>query len=351
MIGDPDEKIALDETGERFTTVGEQFDEDLQSMTGGEAAGSALVTWSRDADSMPKVVPFPNNYNDKISEAFVKQVQQNICMAVGVHPVLIGIDQSSSLGNNNILINAIKMLQQNVNEPQREIERGLQAVFKHWAQPFDIERIHIRNLNLMVDLPSYILENLTTEEKRVWIGENYDVELQEPVQKDAIQNTLNILSTLSPLVANKALETMTEAEIRAIIGLAPKANEVGIQQQMNSISNLDLNVPMNISKSEIEARYKEYKSLVNMTYKELQLWSESDCCKALGYSKQPIQRNLHLLNTNKSEWGAKEYRLAGQIIKAIERILDLDLDSEVYNGESLCGTKKELALKNLGYKI
>ena len=311
MIGDPDEKIALDETGERFTTVGEQFDEDLQSMTGGEAAGSALVTWSRDADSMPKVVPFPNNYNDKISEAFVKQVQQNICMAVGVHPVLIGIDQSSSLGNNNILINAIKMLQQNVNEPQREIERGLQAVFKHWAQPFDIERIHIRNLSLVVDLPDYVLNALTNEEKRIWISENYDVELQEA---------------------------------------QPTAPIDPIQTALAMVNSGE-NVPMNISKLEIEARYKDYKSVVNMTYKELQLWSESECCKALGYSKQPIQRNLHLLNTNKSEWGAKEYRLAGQIIKAIERILDLDLESKVYNGESLCGTKKELALKNLGYKI
>jgi len=203
------------------------------------------------------------------------------------------------------------MLQQNVNEPQREIERGLQAVFKHWSQPFDIERIHIRNLSLVVDLPDYVLNALTTEEKRIWVSENYDVELQEaqptaPI--DPIQTAL------------------------AMVGVGE-------------------NVPMNISKSEIEARYKEYKSLVNMTYKELQIWSESDCCKALGYSKQPIQRNLHLLNTNKSEWGAKEYRLAGQIIKAIERILDLDLESEVYNGDSLCGTKKELALKNLGYKI
>jgi hypothetical protein len=310
MIGDPDEKIQLDEKGERFTTIGEQFDEDLRSMTGGEAAGSALVTWSRDADSMPKVVPFPNNYNDKISEAFIKQVQQNICMAVGVHPVLIGIDQSSSLGNNNILINAIKMLQQNVNEPQRDLERALQYVMKYWNVPFDVSTITIRPLSLVVDLPDYVLNALTTEEKRLWIQDNYDVELvaAQPTQPDVIAT------------------------------------------QLNKFANL-FDTPLNVSKEEISARYREYHSLVNMTYKELQTWGESECCKALGYSKQPIQRNLHLLNTNKNEWGSKEYRIAGQIISAINRLLDFETDAVVMNGETECGNKRDLALKNLGYKI
>lgn len=347
MIGDPDEKIQLDEKGERFTTIGEQFDEDLRSMTGGEAAGSALVTWSRDADSMPKVVPFPNNYNDKISEAFIKQVQQNICMAVGVHPVLIGIDQSSSLGNNNILINAIKMLQQNVNEPQRDIERALQYVMKYWNVPFDVSAIVIRPLSLVVDLPDYVLNSLTTEEKRLWIQENYDVELVNIT--DELKDRLNVINTLSPIVANKVIEKLTNAEIRGLVGLPPIEDVIG--NQMNDLTNMSFNTPMNVSKSEIDARYKEYHSLVNMTYKELQLWSESECCKALGYSKQPIQRNLHLLNTNKGEWGSKEYRIAGQIISAINRLLEYETDTVITNGETECGNKRDLALKNLGYRI
>jgi hypothetical protein len=312
MIGDPDEKIQLDEKGERFTTIGEQFDEDLRSMTGGEAAGSALVTWSRDAESMPKVVPFPNNYNDKISEAFIKQVQQNICMAVGVHPVLIGIDQSSSLGNNNILINAIKMLQQNVNEPQRDIERALQNVMKYWNVTFDTSTIIIRPLSLVVDLPDYVLSALTMEEKRMWVQDNYDVELLPSVP-------------------------------------APAQPDI-IATQLNKFSQI-FDTFLNVSKQEISERYREYHSLVNMTYKELQTWGESDCCKALGYSKQPIQRNLHLLNTNKNEWGSKEYRIAGQIISAINRLLDFETDAVVMNGEVECGNKRDLALKNLGYKI
>jgi hypothetical protein len=268
-------------------------------------------------------------------------------MAVGVHPVLIGIDQSSSLGNNNILINAIKMLQQNVNEPQRDIERALQYVMKYWNIPFDVLTIVIRPLSLVVDLPDYVLNALTTEEKRLWIQENYDVELVNIT--DELKDRLNVINTFSPIVANKVLTSLTNTEIRGLVGLPPIEDVIG--NQMNDLTNMSFNTPMNVSKSEIDARYKKYHSLVNMTYKELQLWSESECCKALGYSKQPIQRNLHLLNTNKGEWGSKEYRIAGQIISAINRLLEYETDTVITNGETECGNKRDLALKNLGYRI
>ena len=307
MIGDPDEKIALNESGTSFTTVGEELDRDLRNMTGGEMAGSAMVLWSRTAESSAKITSFPNNYTDKISEAFIKQVQQNICMAVGVHPVLIGIDQSGALGQNNLLLNAIKMLQQNVNEPQREIERVFQTIYKNWNVPIDVSTITVRPLSLNVDLPDYVLANLTTEEKRKLIAKNYDVELIETA--DLVTQTMNSLDF--------------------------------------SISN----VPMNLSKQEIAERYNEYYSLVNMTYKELQTWSDSECCKALGYSKQAIKRNLDILNINKADWGAKEYRVAGQIINGINRLLALEPSGEVMNGDLSCGFKRDLALKNLGHKI
>jgi hypothetical protein len=355
MIGDPDEKVQYSEDPDDFETVGNLLDKDLRKMTGGEMAGSAMVFWSKTAESAAKITPFPNNYNDKISEAFIKQVQQNICMAVGVHPVIIGIDQGNTLGNNGLLLNAIKMLQQNVNDPQREIERCLQEIMIHWHTPFDVSKITIRPLSLTVDLPDYVLATLTAEEKRAWVQKNYDVEMAVAPVQDEIQKRLNTLSTLSPLLANKVIEKLTNDEVRGLVNLEPVVEEIPvetqIQTQLNLFEGFEVNTPLNMSKGTIESRYNEYYSLVNMTYKELQTWSESDCCKALGYSKQPIQRNLHILNLNKNDWTAKEFRMAGIIISAIKKLQELETSNEVTNNGSSCGFKRDLALKNYGHNV
>jgi YHS domain-containing protein len=355
MIGDPDEKVKTGDGEDDYETVGELLDKDLRKMTGGEMAGSAMVFWSKTAESAAKITPFPNNYNDKISEAFIKQVQQNICMAVGVHPVIIGIDQGATLGNNGLLLNAIKMLQQNVNDPQREIERCLQEIFTHWHTPFDVSKITIRPLSLTVDLPEYVLNTLTAQEKRAWVAKNYDVEMTEPPAQDEVQKRLNTLSMLSPLLANKVIEKLTDEEVRSLINLHPIVEEIPVETQIATQLNLfegyENITPLNMSKGAIEARYNEYYSLVNMTYKELQTWSESECCKKLGYSKQPIQRNLHILNLNKSDWSAKEFRMAGIITSAIKKLQTIEVSNEVMNNGTSCGLKKDLALKNYGHNI
>lgn len=317
IVGDPNEQVATNEEGTEFSTRGELLDAELRKMTGGEMAGSAMVFWSKNEESAIKIEPFPNNYTDKISEAFIKQVQQNICMGWGVHPVIIGIDQGNTLGNNNLLLNAIKMLQQAVNDPQREIERCLQEVFSNWHQPFDVSKITIRPLSLTVDLPDYVLATLSPEEKRLWVQKNYDVEMIDTV---VVQPQL------------------------------PVSAETQIATQLNLFEGYS-DTPLNMTKGAIEARYNEYYSLVNMTYKELQTWSESECCQKLGYSKQPIQRNLHILNLNKNDWTAKEFRMAGIIISAIKKLQSIEVSNEVMNNGTSCGFKRDLALKNYGHNI
>jgi hypothetical protein len=225
----------------------------------------------------------------------------------------------------------------------------------HWHQPFDVSKITIRPLSLTVDLPDYVLATLTAEEKRAWVQKNYDVEMAVAPVQDEIQKRLNTLSTLSPLLANKVIEKLTNDAVRGLVNLEPVPEEIPLETQiatqLNLFDSFEVNTPLNMSKGTIEARYNEYYSLVNMTYKELQTWSESDCCKALGYSKQPIQRNLHILNLNKNDWTAKEFRMAGIIISAIKRLNEIEVSNEVMNNGSSCGFKRDLALKNYGHNI
>lgn len=101
---------------------------------------------------------------------------------------------------------------------------------------------------------------------------------------------------------------------------------------------------------EIALRYDDYMSAVNMTFSELQAWSETECSTLASLDRSPIERNLELLSTNKSEWTNKHFEDAGKTIAFINRMRentagDLLTDS---NGND-CGSKRTISLKNWAY--
>lgn len=104
------------------------------------------------------------------------------------------------------------------------------------------------------------------------------------------------------------------------------------------------------TQEEIDARYDDYMSAVNMTFSELQAWSETECSTLASLDRSPIERNLELLSTNKSEWTNKHFEDAGKTIAFINRMRentagDLLTDS---NGND-CGSKRTISLKNWAY--
>lgn len=101
---------------------------------------------------------------------------------------------------------------------------------------------------------------------------------------------------------------------------------------------------------EIATRYDDYMSAVNMTFSELQAWSETECSTLASLDRSPIERNLELLSTNKDEWTNKHFDWAGKTIAFINRMRentagDLLTDS---NGND-CGSKRTISLKNWAY--
>lgn len=104
------------------------------------------------------------------------------------------------------------------------------------------------------------------------------------------------------------------------------------------------------TQEEIDARYDDYMSAVNMTFSELKAWSETECSTLASLDRSPIERNLELLSTNKDEWTNKHFEDAGKTIAFINRMRentagDLLTDS---NGND-CGSKRTISLKNWAY--
>lgn len=93
--------------------------------------------------------------------------------------------------------------------------------------------------------------------------------------------------------------------------------------------------------------YEKYYDSVNMTYEELKEWSENPCSKKASLDRSPINRNLHLLSTPKSEWGVKENNWANKTISFIARHKGQPEGKEV--SKDCPYSKRFIALANWGY--
>jgi len=121
------------------------------------------------------------------------------------------------------------------------------------------------------------------------------------------------------------------------------------EQQPTLIEELEQLLTL-ATQEEIEARYDDYMSAVNMTYSELKAWSETECSTLASLDRSPIERNLELLQTNKADWTNKHFEDAGKTIAFINRMRENTAGDilEDSNG-NVCGSKRTISLMNWAY--
>ena len=138
-------------------------------------------------------------------------IAREVCRLFGVHPILVGFSDAAVLGNTQALSNVIVDFNNYVNPIQRMISQAFKTLYPQndWT---------ISQFNPITYIPAEVWAKMTDDEIRNVVG-------LEPLEKKVTteaENTLNALNSISPLVANKVLESLTEEEIRALIGLGAK---------------------------------------------------------------------------------------------------------------------------------
>lgn len=93
--------------------------------------------------------------------------------------------------------------------------------------------------------------------------------------------------------------------------------------------------------------YKEFKRVVNMTHRELLVWSRSPCSRKASLSRRPVKQTLELLKTPKHKWTLKHIRFANRTISFIKRIKKTKADRQV--SKDCPFSKKTISLKNYGF--
>jgi hypothetical protein len=209
MPGEVDDQTE-DEDGK---TDQDYLDETLNNFTREDGSSIALLN-GKSKDSLPQITPFPVADILNGTAGARDRVPRAVCRHFSVPPVLVGLEVAAILGNTQALVNSMKMFVQIVLDRQRMIER---AFIKLWpSMDWTITKINVYDY-----LDPQIAAKLSADEIRE-IGGYSPLESKTPSEQEAILSAIN---ALSPLVANKVLESMSEEEIRLLVGL--KGNKGG----------------------------------------------------------------------------------------------------------------------------
>ena len=175
---------------------------------GSSGRSKLLVLNAATQDDKPQLDTFDQ---EKIISGSIEKREANdrqAARAFGVHPVLLGFSDASVLGNQQAISNASAELANDVEDDQSLIERAFRMVF---GAGEDGKRFKLTRFVPLNHISDKLLDSLTAEEKRELTGRG-----PLPVDENV---TSKALSQVSPLVATKILDRMTDNEIRKIGGL------------------------------------------------------------------------------------------------------------------------------------
>lgn len=96
--------------------------------------------------------------------------------------------------------------------------------------------------------------------------------------------------------------------------------------------------------------YTKYKQSVNMSYSELENWSNNPKSRLASLDRSPITRNLRLLSKKKDEWTANDFTDANKTIAFIARMSKGQQGENIrVNGQDIGISKRDISLMNWAY--
>lgn len=213
-----------------------QVERDLLNKFTGDAGKRVVIMFNNSKDNAAEILPLGtstltkedfNNVNNLISQEIM------ICHQV-VSPSLMGVKTEGQLGGRGEIREAYEIFK-NVYCEERinEIESIFTKFRNLKGEPGEFKLIPIEPLKFEFG-ESVMAQNLTKDEIRELMG-------KEPLDstiKTQAQIVSDNINSLSPLVANKVLESMTPDEIRSLAGLIPKETSIdGIAPQVQMETN------------------------------------------------------------------------------------------------------------------
>lgn len=213
-----------DPTDEQKSDINKQFD---NAFTGTDNAGTVLKSFNEDKESGIEITPLGANGQDDRYNSLNIQIRGEIFTGHNFNPAIAGITDGNGFNNNAGEIRVASEMFQNtyVDTEQKVLEDFFNSVAGYNELP---EKLSIIKLQVVAEPLSEatIVQISTVNELRDKVG--------MPPSTVESNKVSEALSTLSPLVATKILETMSAKEVRELIGLTTADAGVQTSVQMSS---------------------------------------------------------------------------------------------------------------------
>lgn len=203
--------------GEPNTEVKGKMEKDIKKkFTGSEKAGNFFLIFNKNKDQEVKIDDLSATELDKQFDLLNKTCQQEIFSGHQVtSPMLFGIKESGQLGGRDELQNAFDIFKNTyIKDKQLAIQTQLNYVCAQMGFPVEWQMQQVDPIGFAFSDIANIKDIVPKEYILDKIGVDVN---QYPTAKDI--GIVGRINSLSPLVANKVLESMTADEIRSIVGL------------------------------------------------------------------------------------------------------------------------------------
>ena len=169
----------------------------IDRLKGAANAGKAVAFFANNQDQLPKIEALPVNNNDKLFHEASALNTEQICFSHTIDPILMGVRTTGSLGGGADIKQAYVVFEKNVVMPLRN----------------EVENIVNELLHLAKIPGKYMINNFQIINETI-------VEIDEEVSKIS-----DIINSINPALATKIIDSMTQDEIRKLIGLNPLPTE------------------------------------------------------------------------------------------------------------------------------
>lgn len=220
-----------------------KFEAKMKSKsTGTDKAGGLLLSFlNAQMTQRTQITPMQPNNLDKQFTIIDGIMQQRIFTGHRItSPMLFGIKEAGQLGGRNEVLDSYELLHSTYVSPRQQyIERILNEYTKALgvsdaglkikkSQPIGLDIIELQKNGLVNKdfAVAFVAETLgvAVEDIREQVNET-----------DKNKQILDAINSVSPLIANKIVESLTDDEMRSLVGLAPKTAEQKVgETQMSS---------------------------------------------------------------------------------------------------------------------
>jgi len=229
-----------------------EIEKEVKNKFAGDSGDRIMIAFNDGRDRALEVLPINPADIDKQFDILNSQIQQEIFTSHRVTSgMLFGIKESGQLGGRSEIIEAYELFKNvYINDRQQKIEKIFNYILSFAGLG-----------NVLSIVPTDPINERLTEASLMQIASRAELRTMAGLPDDSVNTpkTTDSIQALSPLVANKILEKMTDAEIRSLAGLPPStASSTPIQ--FSSISEDKEVLALFAERGHIQEEFIELKS-------------------------------------------------------------------------------------------